>query len=297
MRTLPGPKPPPPKNMIRCLSMVRPCVATPRCMVPHHRLYAIRWTSSNNNNAGTKVPPPSNGTRASHRSDWIWPAASVLAMGGTYILMERAMHPNDRRSSIVSSNTATTTPAPPQADITHRAFMDISIDGELMGRIVLGLHGTVAPKTVENFVHLCRGDRSEGTLRLAYENSTFHRIIPNFMIQGGDFVRHNGTGGCSIYGRSFADETFALQHQVGVVSMANAGKDTNGSQFFITVAPTPHLDRAHVVFGTVVEGWDVVKAMEDCGSPSGRPNSSVKIVACGILPHNGVTCNVSSQAI
>lgn len=199
-------------------------------------------------------------------------------MGVAYVLLNRAVNPNDR-----PIETSDQKPAPPQAEVTHRAYFDIAIDGQTAGRIVIGLHGTVAPKTVDNFVHLCQGDRTDGNLRLAYQNSTFHRIIPNFMIQGGDFTRHNGTGGRSIYGGAFPDETFSLQHHVGVLSMANAGKDTNGSQFFITVAPTPHLNNAHVVFGTILEGWEVVKAMEDCGSPSGRPTGHVKITACGIL--------------
>ena len=136
---------------------------------------------------------------------------------------------------------------------------------------------------------ICLGNETIGKLRLTYENSTFHRIIPSFMIQGGDFVRGDGTGGRSIYGTDidgrFPDENFQLKHVgPGVISMANAGRNTNGSQFFITTKRTPHLDGRHVVFGTVVDGWDVVKLIEDCGSSSGRPSKRVEIQACGILP-------------
>jgi peptidylprolyl isomerase len=175
--------------------------------------------------------------------------------------------------------------APPQAEITSRVYFDVEIDNHAAGRIVIGLFGRVVPKTVQNFETLCVGNEHHPRgARLAYEGTIFHRIIPSFMIQGGDFTNHNGTGGMSIYGDKFEDENFQLKHTgPGILSMANAGRNTNGSQFFITTARTPHLDGAHVVFGVVEHGWDVVKLIEMVGSRSGTPSRTVKIVKCGIL--------------
>lgn len=164
--------------------------------------------------------------------------------------------------------------------------MDFTIDDKPAGRIVFGLHGSVAPRTVQNFEQLCLGTQKDGNLQLAYKGSFFHRIIPGFMLQAGDFERHNGTGGRSIFGGRFNDETFELKHKVGVLSMANAGPNTNGSQFFITVKGTPHLNGRHVVFGVVVDGWETVQAIERCGSSSGRPSAVVKVVDCGLLDQN-----------
>ncbi|RLN53868.1 hypothetical protein BBJ28_00008013 [Nothophytophthora sp. Chile5] len=151
-------------------------------------------------------------------------------------------------------------------------FFDISIGGAPSGRLVFELRADVVPKTAENFRQLCTGEAGVGQSGkpLHYKGSGFHRIIPNFMCQGGDFTRGNGTGGESIYGAKFADEKFALKHEgVGVLSMANAGPNTNGSQFFLTTVDCPWLDQAHVVFGHMTEGADVLKAMEAEGSSSG----------------------------
>jgi peptidylprolyl isomerase len=166
-----------------------------------------------------------------------------------------------------------------------RVFFDITIGGRPAGRIVFQLYSET-PRTTENFRQLCTGEHGMGQSGkpLHYRGSGFHRIITNFMCQGGDFTRGNGTGGESIYGEKFADENFIKRHtKPGLLSMANAGKNTNGSQFFITTVATPHLDGKHVVFGEVVEGMDVVRAMEAVGSQSGRTSSPVVIADCGQL--------------
>ncbi|XP_078173834.1 cyclophilin-like peptidyl-prolyl cis-trans isomerase family protein [Carex rostrata] len=172
--------------------------------------------------------------------------------------------------------------------ITHRVYLDVDIDGQHLGRIVIGLYGGVVPKTAENFRALCTGEKGNGTRGkpLHYKGTPFHRIIPGFMIQGGDILRGDGKGSESIYGGKFPDENFIIKHShAGVVSMANSGPDSNGSQFFITTIKTSWLDGEHVAFGRVVQGMDTVFAIEGgAGTYNGKPRKKVVIVDSGELP-------------
>jgi peptidylprolyl isomerase len=167
-----------------------------------------------------------------------------------------------------------------------RVFFDITIGDRKAGRLVFELFADVVPKTAENFRALCTGEKGMGQSGkpLHYKGSRFHRIIQQFMCQGGDFTRGNGTGGESIYGNKFADENFKLKHtEPGLLSMANAGPNTNGSQFFITTVVTSWLDGKHCVFGKVVEGMNVLTEMEKVGSRSGSTSADVTIADCGEL--------------
>ncbi|KAH7692592.1 Cyclophilin-type peptidyl-prolyl cis-trans isomerase protein [Dioscorea alata] len=173
-------------------------------------------------------------------------------------------------------------------EVTHRVYLDVTIDGQQAGRIVVGLYGNVVPKTAENFRALCTGEKGKGSSgkNLHYKGIPFHRIISGFMIQGGDITRKDGKGKVSIYGGTFPDENFIIKHShAGIVSMANSGPNTNGCQFFITTVKASWLDGEHVAFGKVIQGMDTVYAIEGgAGTYNGKPRKKVLIADSGEIP-------------
>merc|ERR1712168_1384375 len=194
------------------------------------------------------------------------------------VLLHRILTPHSVRAirylpyRAQSSNTAA-------GDGTFNCFFDISIGAKEAGRVTMNIRNDVVPKTAENFKQLCTGEKGFG-----YKGSIFHRIIPGFMCQGGDMTHGDGRGGKSIYGNKFPDENFQLKHTgPGILSMANAGPNTNGSQFFLCTVKTAWLDGAHVVFGKVTGGMDVIQQCEAVGSNSGKTRKTVTIEDCGVL--------------
>ena len=184
-----------------------------------------------------------------------------------------AIYGKDQPRVSTPHTTHTTCRAMSEPEENPVVFLDISLGSAKKGRIEIQLRADIVPRTAENFRCLCTGEKGVGRSGklLHYKGCSFHRVIPGFMAQGGDFTRGNGKGGESIYGEKFPDENFTLKHDgPGVLSMANAGKDTNGSQFFLCVTETPWLDGKHCVFGKVISGMDVVAAIEQVGSESGR---------------------------
>ncbi|KAG1680814.1 hypothetical protein FOA52_008147 [Chlamydomonas sp. UWO 241] len=172
------------------------------------------------------------------------------------------------------------------ATVTDRVWMQVAIGGQVIGKMVIALFGKVAPKTVDNFKSLATGDKGVGPSGkpLHYKGVRFHRIITEFMAQGGDTTLGNGFGGESIYGDKFEDESFKMRHEErGCVAMANAGPNTNGSQFYICFGPAPHLDGKHVVFGRIEAGLELLGRMEAVGDESGTPSDEVVVVDCGLL--------------
>ncbi|CAN1846379.1 Peptidyl-prolyl cis-trans isomerase CYP20-1 [Linum perenne] len=211
---------------------------------------------------------------------------STLLFGTLALIQLRRLEPI---RSVVSANQSSDDAAKKSdeklKEITHKVFFDVEIDGKPAGRITMGLFGKAVPKTADNILAIGEKGVGKSGKPLHYKGSSFHRIIPSFMLQGGDFTLGDGRGGESIYGEKFADENFKLKHTgPGLLSMANAGKDTNGSQFFITTVTTSWLDGRHVVFGKVLAGMDVVYKVEAEGKQSGTPKSKVVIVDSGELP-------------
>ncbi|OQE31507.1 hypothetical protein PENSTE_c001G03992 [Penicillium steckii] len=173
---------------------------------------------------------------------------------------------------------------PPSESSNPVVFFDIALAGEPLGRVKMELFANVTPKTAENFRQFCTGEsKNPKGQPQGYKGCKFHRVIKDFMIQGGDFINGDGTGSCTIYGTpKFADENFSLKHdRPGLLSMANSGPNTNGCQFFITTVPTPFLNNKHVVFGQVIDGMDVVRMVEHTRTYRDKPNQDVSIVQCG----------------
>eukprot|EP00903_Cladosiphon_okamuranus_P008197 g7893.t1 len=230
-------------------------------------------------------PPPGGNSKNGSKAPALVGAAFLFAGGffGAQLLAGAGPSSGDSPASAEDEE-----PAVPQVAISDKVFFDIEINGVPAGRVIMGLYGGVVPKTVENFVGLCKGDPSRKRQPFGFKGSSFHRAIPGFMVQGGDFTRGDGRGGVSIFGGKFKDEDMTQLKHVGpgVLSMANSGPDSNGSQFFLTTAPCGWLDGRHVVFGQVLQGMDVVFRIEELGSRSGKLSGKATITDCGLVKRN-----------
>eukprot|EP00752_Nemacystus_decipiens_P004748 g4325.t1 len=261
-----------------------------------NRPAALARSFGTHSTAPPPTPPPPEGSKWSRGAPAIVGAALLFAGGflGAQLLAG-AVPSSDSHSSIADEDEEPE-PAIPQAAISDKVFFDIEIDGAPAGRVIMGLYGGVVPKTVENFVGLCKGDPKRKRQPFGFKGSSFHRAIPGFMVQGGDFTRGDGTGGVSIFGGKFKDEDMSQLKHVGpgVLSMANSGPNSNGSQFFLTTAPCRWLDGKHVVFGQVLQGMDVVFRIEELGSRSGKLRSKATIAGCGLVKRNSAAMETES---
>eukprot|EP00316_Scyphosphaera_apsteinii_P005293 CAMPEP_0119323302 /NCGR_PEP_ID=MMETSP1333-20130426/60422_1 /TAXON_ID=418940 /ORGANISM="Scyphosphaera apsteinii, Strain RCC1455" /LENGTH=263 /DNA_ID=CAMNT_0007330707 /DNA_START=154 /DNA_END=945 /DNA_ORIENTATION=+ len=249
--------------------------------VPHPLalLHARTAATKNFTGIGGSVPAQSVSTSSGIGLS----ASGIVGSGGKNV--------NDNNQHKTLSDTLRSSSGGPDLTITHRVFIDIALDepgkGAVhIGRVVFGLYGKEMPKTVENFRSLCTGEMGLGKsgVPLSYKGSLFHRIVPHFMIQGGDITRGDGRGGESIFGPHFNDEGFTIRHgSAGALAMANSGPDTNNSQFYVTLTETPWLDGKHVVFGRMVSGQEVIKRIEASGSSSGQPKQRMIVSAAGEL--------------
>ncbi|CAN7032183.1 hypothetical protein BRARA_H01166 [Brassica rapa] len=211
-------------------------------------------------------------------SFWVQPRCLLLLAALTIFLVFALSHTRKEEEKQVTED----------CQVTHRVFLDIDIEGQRLGRIVIGLYGNVVPKTVENFRALCTGEKGQASSGkpLHYKGTQFHRIVSGFVVQGGDIIHGDGKGSESTYGGTFPDENFKAKHShAGVVAMGNTGPDSNGSQFFITTIKATWLEGEHVVFGKVIQGMDNVFAIEGgAGTYSGKPRKRVVIADSGEIP-------------